>query len=98
MVLRGLPFICAGPPTHSRLQLAGCWVCNSIAGLLGQLRPAGHLSLLLSTPSAPQYVAAPVMIGSLVLEAVADYQQQKDKEQQALAKAPTRWVATRSGV
>ena len=38
------------------------------------------------------------MIGSLVLEAVADYQQQKDKEQQALAKAPTRWVATRSGV
>ncbi len=30
------------------------------------------------------------MIGSLVLEAVADYQQQKDKERQAVAKAPAR--------
>lgn len=34
----------------------------------------------------PQNFAAPVMIGSLILEAVADYQQQKDKERQAAAK------------
>lgn len=30
------------------------------------------------------------MIGSLVLEAVADYQQQKDKERQAVAKTSAR--------
>lgn len=81
--------MCGSPPTHCAAgQLLGMHLNCPAAGSC--LRLANSACCLPFLPSAPQYVAAPLMIGSLVLEAVADYQQQKDKERQALAKAPAR--------
>lgn len=54
------------------------------------LRPAARLPVLRRRPRPAslallQYVGAPLMLGALLWEAVADYQQQKDKEAQAVA-------------
>ena len=67
----------ARPPARWLAGRRACWRCLS------------HFPPSNPNPVLPQYVGAPLMLGALLWEAVADYQQQMHYERQAASGGPT---------